>query len=333
MNAKITKELLFNHFMGQTSAMQKQMIDEWVLDKANEELFYRYLEEYENLHAEYIANIDGAVDKYYDFLEQYKNNPHNNTVLTATTKQTKKLDWKPWIAAASVLFVVGLSLFFSRNIWKYQTFKTDFGETKSFQLPDGSSVTLNANSSLKIPRWGFGEDSRIVLLEGEASFSVKHTQNHQKFIVQTAKSFDVEVLGTEFTVFARERGSKVVLSKGKVRLNLQVGDSTQKILMKPGDLITIDNRNIAKKETTTQPEIHEAWRGHRYIFEQTSLQEITYLLSENYGVNVEVTNKELLGLTVSGTFTANNLDEFLELIQGVLDLQITHKENTIFITQ
>lgn len=318
--------------MGQSSAIQKQMIDEWALDKANEEVFYKWLNEYEILHPEYNANENKAIEKYYSFLEHFKNTPKNDT-LSIPTNQTKKIHWKPWLAVASAILVLGITIFFSKNIWKYQIYKTAFGETKAVQLPDGSMVTLNANSSLKIPRWGFGKESRYVILDGEAFFSVKHTQNHQKFIVQTAKMFDVEVLGTEFIVFARERGSKVVLSKGQIRLNLRMAGSSKKIIMKPGDLITINNQNITKKETITQPEIHEAWRGHRYIFEQTSLQEITYLLTETYGVNVEVTNKELLALTISGTFTANNINEFLELIQGVLDLQIARQDNTIFITQ
>jgi ferric-dicitrate binding protein FerR (iron transport regulator) len=124
-----------------------------------------------------------------------------------------------------------------------------------------------------------------------------------------------------------------VLNKGKVQLNFRVGNTTQKMMMKPGDLILLDNENNVRRKSTPQPEIHAAWRGHRYIFEQTTLQEIIYLLAENYGIKAEVDDKELLTQTLSGTFTAENADELLELIQGVLDLHITRQDNKAVITQ
>ena len=40
-----------------------------------------------------------------------------------------------------------------------------------------------------------------------------HTPAHQKFVVNNNKQFEVVVLGTEFSVYARQRISKVVLSK------------------------------------------------------------------------------------------------------------------------
>lgn len=334
MKSKITKELLFKHFTGKTSAMQKQMIDEWTLDKGNEEQFYTWLEEYENLHPEYEANVDKAVENYRFFLKELNSGPE------AELPQTEPvlLSWRPnhwikWTVAASVAVILLAAAFLTKDSWQYQTYRTQYGETRTFELTDGSTVTLNANSSLRVPRWGFGDRTRNVYMEGEATFSITHTPSHQKFIVQTAKKFEVEVLGTEFTVFARARGSKVVLNKGKVQLNLQVGSTTQKMMMKPGDLILLDNENNVRRKSTPQPEIHAAWRGHRYIFEQTTLQEIIYLLAENYGIKAEVSDKELLTQTLSGTFTAENADELLELIQGVLDLHITRQDNKAVITQ
>jgi ferric-dicitrate binding protein FerR (iron transport regulator) len=334
MKSKITKELLFKHFMGKTSAMQKQMIDEWTLEKANEEQFYAWLEEYENVHPEYEANVDKAVADYHFFLKGLTSNPEVElTQAEPILLSRKRNQWIKWAVAASVTVILSMVAFLTKDSWQYQTYRTHYGETKTFQLTDGSEVTLNANSSLRVPRWGFGERTRNVYMEGEATFSVKHTPTHQKFIVQTAKKFEVEVLGTEFIVFARARGSKVVLNKGKVQLNFRVGNTTQKMMMKPGDLILLDNENNVRRKSTPQPEIHAAWRGHRYIFEQTTLQEIIYLLAENYGIKAEVDDKELLTQTLSGTFTAENADELLELIQGVLDLHITRQDNKAVITQ
>ncbi len=334
MESNITKELLFNHFMGNTSAIQKRMIDEWVLNITNEEFYYKYLEEYESLHPEYSANIDLAIDKYYSFLEQINTNAINES----RTISIPKMKWgnQTWVTmaiAASITFILGFTIYFAQDYWEYQTYETAFGETKSFQLSDGSSVALNPNSSLRVPRWGFGEKSRKVFLQGEASFSIKHTPSNQKFIVRTAKKFEVVVLGTEFTVFARDRGAKVILNKGKVQLNFELGKYIKKLMMNPGDLVIIDNQSNTKIKTNTHPEIQEVWKGRRYIFEQTTLQEIIYILEENYGIQTELENKELLNLTLSGTFNANTADELIELVGDVLSLRITRQENKVFIKQ
>ncbi len=172
-----------------------------------------------------------------------------------------------------------------------------------------------------------------MFLEGEAAFSVKHIATNQKFIVQTAKQFEVEVLGTEFTVFARQRGARVILDKGKVQINLRERNGTRKLIMKPGDLLTFDKNSQVEMKSTPEPETHSAWRSHRYVFDQTTLQEIVYLLKENYGLTVEVDDKSLLAQTVSGSLTADSSDHILELIETVLGLKITKDGQKVLISQ
>ena len=114
-------------------------------------------------------------------------------------------------------------VYFSKKLFCIPRYKTAFGETRTVTLTDGSQVTLNANSSLRVPRFGFGKRTRDVTLLGEADFSIKHLPDDQRFVVQTDKNFEVVVLGTEFLVNTREKGTKVVLNKGKVRLLYQEG--------------------------------------------------------------------------------------------------------------
>ena len=334
MNPSVTKELLFRHFMGKTSAIQKQLIDEWASVKANEELYYTWLEEHETMHPEYAADVDRAITSYHHFLNGNKNGAFNeipeNTPGKVELTRRRFLFTAVAASISLVLLFLGLG---SSQVWKYRTLSTGYGQTRTFHLSDGSSVTLNANSSLKIPRWGFGRTNRSVFLEGEAAFSVTHTLTNQKFIVKTAKQFEIEVLGTEFTVFSREREARVALNKGKVQINLHEGGGTRKMVMKPGDLVTFDKENQVKKKSTLQPGTHAAWQSHRHLFEQTSLQEIIYILQENYGMTVEVNDQNLLSLTVTGTLTADSAENILELIETVLGLRITKEDQRILISQ
>ena len=327
MESKVTKELIFKLFSKQASAMQKQMIDEWALRVENEELFYKWLDEYELQNPEYHTNTEGAIYNFHQFVNSKVKEP-----IILETKPKNLLSGKKskvWLFAASFIFAICSFAYLSKSLLQYKTYQTTNGETKSFPLPDGSLVNLQANSTLRIPRWGFGESPRIIFLDGEASFSVIHTVSHQKFIVQTAKNFEVEVLGTEFSVFARARGAKVILNKGKVQINLQSGDTIKKLIMKPGELLTLDNQNHIKKKTVNRTEAFQASAGHHYVFEQTTLQEVIYLLAENYSIEVEVEDPELLNETLSGSYTARDANELLDLIHEVLDINISRQNGKI----
>jgi len=113
-----------------------------------------------------------------------------------TQKSSKIINLKPLYytigVAASVLFIVGI---FFNNV----TYSTGAGETRMFELPDGTEVTLNSKTTLKHKRF-FWKANRQVNLTGEAYFSVIKGDD---FKVKT-HSGTVSVLGTQFNVKARE---------------------------------------------------------------------------------------------------------------------------------
>ncbi|WP_025764289.1 FecR family protein [Dyadobacter tibetensis] len=334
MRSHITKELLFSHFSGRTSPIQKKMIDEWAREIANEETYYRWLDEYEQLYPEYQVNLDGAIDRYHQHARHQLGtmNEDSPTEGPGKTKGVKGLSIH-WAVASSVLLLVMMGSYLFRDRLLYQAYSTQNGEIKSLILSDGSSVVLNANSTLKVPRYFFGSGTRHVVLIGEANFNVVHTSSHQRFVVETPNRLDIEVLGTEFTVYARSRGSKVMLRRGKVRLNLESEEFEKSVSMKPGDLIVLDKKNKGKLSHSANPDIHTLWADHRFVFERTTLLELSQILEDNYSIHTTVNDKALLNLTLSGTFTAKSENEMLDLISQVLDLQIIRKKDHIFISK
>ena len=157
--------------------------------------------------------------------------------------------WLGWLVAASIgVALVGGWLLRDRLL--QQTYTTAFGEIRVLILADGSRVTLNANSTLRVPRFGFGQQTRNVLLTGEAAFSVTHTLDDKPFIVRTGKSFEVVVLGTEFVVYNRHQGGRVVLNRGKVQLRYKQGEATRQLTMQPGDQATMNARGTTATPAT-----------------------------------------------------------------------------------
>ncbi|CCH53443.1 anti-FecI sigma factor, FecR [Fibrisoma limi BUZ 3] len=326
----ITKELIFDYLAGKASALQKQMIESWLQDQRNEELFYQYLIEYETMRPTYTADVAQAIDNYNQFLKNAGSNttPGSNQ---ATVVKTRPI-WLRWSIAAAVTLLLMTSVWLLRNQWQYESYETVYGQTRNISLPDGSTVVLNANSRLRVPRFGFSSGPREVLLEGEALFSVSHTKTHQRFIVKTDHQFQVEVLGTVFNVFARQRGGKVVLNQGKVNVLFTGKVTRNKVTLKPGQLVTIDPQRIRVK-STPEPEAHAAWCNNRYVFDKTTVQEIGYLLRENYGLTISTTDKELLALTISGSYSASNAGELLQLLEETLGISTSRQGDTVMIAR
>lgn len=332
MKNQVSKETLFNYFAGGATALQKQLIDEWAKDDSNREFFFECLALWESQNPQFMADTNEALKRHQ---QRIINQPTNESLETLGEPITHWLKpfWFRSLIAASVGIVLLLSgLFFKDNI-RFKTYSTTFGETRLVTLTDGSQVTLNANSSLRVPRFGFGEKTREVVLLGEADFSIKHLPNHQHFVVQTNKNFEVVVLGTEFLVNTREKGTKVVLNKGKVRLLYQEGKASKELTMKPGNLVTFDNEGHVSLKQTPKPQDFISWKEHRFVFDGTTLAEISGLFAENYGITLQIPDKALTQWTISGAFTAYNAKELIETLASASNLTYRQQGDTIVITQ
>jgi ferric-dicitrate binding protein FerR (iron transport regulator) len=318
MEQKFSKNTLFNFFSGNASPLQKKAIEEWLEEESNREWFFEWLKEWENEHPQFLADTDLAYDRFKANLK------------TGSKKKEATFLYKPahrkismWMVAASVLLLLTSSLWFFKDTILYKTYTTAFGEIKSITLEDNSQVALNANSSLRVPRYSFGYGDREVYLKGEAEFSITHTPTHQKFIVTTPNQFSVEVLGTKFIVYSRPRGSKVILQTGKVRVS---NASNESLTIAPGDIVSLDQKGALQKQPAQNVEKYSAWKERRFIFDHTSLKEITYLIEENFGVKVSIPDTALANRSISGTFQASNVKEMFEMLSDVSDLQITEQD-------
>ncbi len=322
MSKEITEETLFNYFDNKATTLEKKRIDEWVKAPENEELFYKYLTQWESKNLQYVSDVEAAIERHQNRLRTSKQTDLENNQETRGAQ--KRLSLK-WLVAASLLIGVILGGYFSKDQVLYKTLATSYGQTKSVLLDDGTRVVLNSNSALTIPRFGFGDYTRRVSLKGEADFSVKHLPGDQKFIVKTPGA-DVVVLGTEFTVYTRPHGTKVVLSKGKIQLNYNEKNKSKNLIMHPGELVTIDAKGNAVMKKTANPEAFSAWKEHRYVFDHTSLQDLCTLFEENFGLKIEMTDHEISTWTLSGAFKASDAEELLEALSESSGL-VYKKEN------
>lgn len=329
MSQTVTKEMLIEHFAGRSTALQRTMIADWLKQPANQRQYIAWLDEWERHHLQYVANDDAALNRLLDRVDAWEQRQPEQTQ-TRVVGLPSLSSYTRWLVAAGITLCLMTGLYAGKEYLLYQTIATEFGETRRLTLPDGSRVTLNAHSTLRLPRFGFGRKTRSVLLTGEAAFSIRHTPTHERFIVHTNRGVDVVVLGTEFNVYNRPTGTKVVLSKGAIQLNYaQSPQAIRQLHLKPGDLVMVDPAGQLTRSHTEQPGISTAWCDNRFVFNSTSVREIADLLRDTYNLRVVLKNRDLGKRTVTGSFEAKNADEFLQVVAGLLEINYKQQGKTV----
>jgi ferric-dicitrate binding protein FerR (iron transport regulator) len=232
--------------------------------------------------------------------------------------------------AASLLLLI--SIIFPLFILNQdeQEFATTYGETQNFELPDGSEVILNANSSLRFIKDWQEKEQRQVWLEGEAFFKVSKlissdSKEAVKFIVHL-QDIDVEVVGTAFNVNHRSGKVEVTLDEGIVDLKMTGGE---RLRMEPGDMVAYSAETQRLDKFNVNPQKVTAWRNHQMMLDEQPLSELAVLIENYYGVKVRFSSDELADKKIKATLPTDNLDLVLETLELMLDVQLERNENEI----
>ena len=243
--------------------------------------------------------------------------------------------YRKWYAIAAsltgILLVAVLSFLYIQQP-TYILYETAFEETKTISLPDGSLVTLNANSSLRLS--DDFHDEREVWLKGEAFFEVEEVSRKQeagliKFTVHTDR-LDVEVLGTAFNVQDWQKKTQVVLAHGKVRLKAA---NQQEMTMLPGELAEITEGKSRIKKIEVNPELYTSWKENKLYCDDTPLSEIADLIRFRFGKEVYFQQDNLGDITITGTLPLQDLSLLSKILQETLKINIQAYETKIVISK
>ncbi|WP_138990119.1 FecR family protein [Larkinella sp. C7] len=321
MQSELSKALLFAYFEGTTTPIQTQRIQRWRQKPENREWFFACLEEWESQRLQYEADPETAFHQFRERIQQLES-PPDTPVLPLATPSVRRA----WLVAASLALLTLLAVW-QRDRGLYRTYSTQYGELKTVGLPDGSRVTLNAHSSLRLSRWTFGRTSREVWLTGEAEFSVRHLPTHQRFIVRTPDELEVVVLGTEFVVSSRRQGSRIVLNSGKVAFRSLQGSAPAPVVMKPGDVATVKPGGQVQMQSHQSVERYRVWKEHRFLFDRTPLSQVLATLEEHFGETVQLADSELVHRQITGTFRAETAPVLLDLLTTLTRTQVVETDS------
>lgn len=217
-------------------------------------------------------------------------------------ERTTKKTLNPWLyvgLAAAVTLIISISILFKSEPGIMQ-FNTGLAESVETQLPDGSKIILNASSSLS-----YSEDwNREVELRGEAFFEVT---KGDRFIVKTTLG-NVEVLGTSFNVFARDKEFEVACKTGKV--NVTIPTKAFKEDITPGQIVSLKSDTV--KQIQRIPELMGKWQAGEFYYDSQPLSEVVAELQRQFKIEIDFdeTKKQVF----SGYFTNKDLETALDMV-------------------
>ena len=186
------------------------------------------------------------------------------------------------------------------------------GQRVNLQLPDGTSVWLNASSEIIYPAY-FSGSTREIHLNGEAYFEVEHNAS-KPFIVHT-ETFDIKVLGTKFNVEAYKgmEGFTTALMEGSVEVTDRK-NKDKSVRLYPAQKVAFRNGELCKSPIDNY-DVYR-WREGLICFKETRFADLMRQLEKNYGVRILINNEAVKEKVFSGKFrTTDGIDNALRLLQ------------------
>lgn len=181
-------------------------------------------------------------------------------------------------------------------------------------LPDGTEVTLNAQSELEYPS-KFTGNQREVRIKGEAYFNV--TKSNTPFVVKIGDG-EVKVYGTAFNI--KEKASKeieTVLVSGSVGIKYQNG---KEIMIKPNQRIVINSKEYKVEDVDASQ--YTGWLTNSFQYYNTEAKNVIEDIEHWYGINIKGVDKiskvEKISFNVDRTYPLTKIMTLLEGALGVI---------------
>jgi transmembrane sensor len=304
------------------------------LTPAQERDFLQWLEA-DPRHGEAVREMDET----WDFLDRLKD-VRRPAAVAGTVKASSPVRWHApvWLAAAAAVALIGA------GAWRWQSVReknhlrhvaTEAGGLKRIELPDGSQVYVNANSSVDVR---FTASERSVRLErGEAHFAV--AKDPARPFVVTAGEVSVRAVGTAFNVRRGAQAVEIVVAEGKVRIDDTVrGTSLLTAAASPAanaaapppdsGLLVAGQRAVVPLNTESKPQPAEvmpvappemaealAWRTRQLDFDLTPLADVVAEFNRYNTHQLVIEDPDLGRERFGGSFRADNYRVFVKLLE------------------
>jgi transmembrane sensor len=254
------------------------------------------------------------------------------------------LSWRSVLTASLMLacLTTGLGVLY-HNL--SSTYATQTGEQRSIRLRDGSQLTLNSRSRIRVR---YSERERDVdLLEGQALFQVAKDPA-RPFVVRSG-STRVRAVGTLFDVYRKTAWTTVTVVEGRVAvlpvLNVpgrpldrartpDIADSGDSgaILVSAGDQVTVTPSAVTQP-THANVAVVTAWTQRELVFDLTPLPDVIQEFNRYNVRQMIVSDAKLNDFHVTGVLSTTDPASFLRFLRAQPGISVEETDREIRISK
>lgn len=235
-------------------------------------------------------------------------------------------NFRGYLIAASVVGVLAIGGVFVHS--QMGLYTTGFGEQRTLTLADGSVVTLNTESRIRVDL--SARSRSVALLQGEAFFRVAH-DTHRPFLVSAADTV-VHAVGTRFNIRMATEDTVVSVLDGVVKVTDSEGARVpaSEVTLREGEEARIARHPGAYGGKTTPPikkldtaaVLHAAsWTQGRLEFEDAPLKDVLAEFQRYRHFDVDIDDDTSRELEITGSFESHDPESvlaYIATIQGIV---------------
>lgn len=226
---------------------------------------------------------------------------------------------RPWHIAAGVAAVSIMALMLSVSYLTH-TVSTDANEWQSFQLADGTRVTVGPHTRL---RHALDErERRIELAHGEVLVQVAKDPIRPFFV--DAGQAVIRATGTQFAVDRRKRSLRVTLAEGSVVVDVSAGAGrSSAVTLRPGEEVRLTDQALA---TIRQVDaVHAlAWASRMIILDDETIGLAVAEFNQRNRVQIEIPSA-IAGRAIRGTYSVDDPESFALTLAQMTSRTLVHE--------
>lgn len=245
-------------------------------------------------------------------------------VSAAARARPSRRRWIGRVAALAAVLALGLGMGF--QAWNAGVHSTRVGEIDRLALEDGSVITLNTDTRVRVSFDAHGRN--IELLRGEAMFDVAKDKS-RPFVV-TAGETSVTAVGTSFMVRRAPDEVGVLVREGIVAVRKD-DDAPRKLIANDRMLMPKQARVVVDRVDDAQVGRELAWREGMIAFNGETMEEVAREFARYSDIRIRIDDPVVARRRVVGLFSATDPIGFSRAVaQGLhFDVAVSEREVAI----
>jgi len=265
------------------------------------------------------------------FFDRHRAGVYDAAASTTVSFTSPRRPWQLAIAASILIAVAvgSVAHYFTHGSERYTT---PVGGMASVPMQDGSKITLNTDSQVRVAVTE--AERRIDLKQGEAFFEVAKDPN-RPFVVEVGGRRVVAV-GTKFSVRRVGESVEVIVTEGKVRLeegsaalqgnaddHAEYG-AAKDVLLTAGTIAHAGEAGLlVERKSLAEAETQLSWRSGVLMFRELPLADAVAEFNRYNLRKIVIADPAVAALRVEGNFRPTNVEAFVRLLESGFPIRTT----------